>query len=56
MSNPLCGARAYWWDGEYEGECELTERHAGPHYDGVSWFNDDNERVEPPEPHNPETP
>ncbi len=43
-----CGKFVYWWEGEYEGECELREGHGGPHYDGMSWFNDDNEQVDPP--------
>jgi hypothetical protein len=25
MSTELCGLYVYWWDGEYEGECELLE-------------------------------
>lgn len=30
-----------WWDGEYEGNCELPPNHGGDHWDGLSWFNDD---------------
>jgi hypothetical protein len=41
-----CGKRVYWWDGEYEGECELPEGHEGDHYDGLSWFNDDGENTD----------
>lgn len=37
-----------WYDGEYEGECELPKGHAGPHYDGLSWFDDDRNEVDPP--------
>jgi len=44
-----CGKMVYWWDGEYEGGCELVTDHEGPHYDGLSWYNDDNEEVSPPE-------
>lgn len=44
---PLCGRLVYWWDGEYEGNCELPAGHtpADRHFDGLSWFNDDNEEV-----------
>lgn len=31
------------WEGDYEGTCELPKDHAGDHFDGVSWFNDDGE-------------
>jgi hypothetical protein len=45
-----CGAFVYWWDGEYEGNCELPKNHKESgqqdHYDGLSWFNDDNECVD----------
>lgn len=43
-----CYKMLYWWNGEYEGNCELPPDHEGPHYDGSYWFNDDNEEV--PEP------
>ena len=39
----FCGRFVSWWDGEYEGECELPEGHGGHHHDGLSWFNDDGE-------------
>lgn len=39
----LCGRAVQWWEGEYEGECELPVDHEGDHWDGLSWFNDDNE-------------
>ena len=42
-SEELCNAFVYWWDGEYEGNCELLEGHTGDHYDGISWYNDDSE-------------
>jgi hypothetical protein len=38
---PLCGKHVYWWDGEYEGDCELPEGHEGDHWDGRSWYDDD---------------
>lgn len=38
-----CHYPVYWWDGEYEGNCELPEGHTGDHYDGLSWYNDDEE-------------
>ncbi len=41
-----CGKAVYWWDGEYEGECELPVGHEGDHFDGLSWFNDDGERTD----------
>lgn len=34
-----------WWPG---GNCELHEDHAGPHFDGLIWFNDDGEQVGDP--------
>ncbi len=37
------GKSVSWWDGEYEGECELPMDHAGPHYDGISCFTDEQE-------------
>ncbi len=37
-----CGASVYWWDGEYDGNCELPKGHKTPfHYDGVSYYDDD---------------
>jgi hypothetical protein len=47
---PPCEKMVYWWDGEYEGNCTLPRWHKGPHFDGLNWFNDDNEEVEPPCP------
>lgn len=47
-ARPPCRRMVYWWDGEYEGECELPKLHKGPHFDGLSWFDDDNEAVEAP--------
>jgi len=38
---PVCGKFVSWWDGEYEGECELPEGHDGDHNDGLSWYDDD---------------
>jgi hypothetical protein len=38
-----CGREVSWWCGEYEGECELPAGHSGDHYDGLSWYNDDQE-------------
>lgn len=49
-----CARFVSWWDGEYEGTCELPEGHQGPHYDGMSCFDDDGEQIElltlPPRP------
>lgn len=42
-SGKLCGEFVYWWDGEYEGNCELADGHEGDHFDGLSWYNDDHE-------------
>lgn len=42
-----CSSSVYWWEGEYEGSCELAEGHDGPHTDGLSYWNDDGEAVEP---------
>jgi hypothetical protein len=36
-----CARFVYWWNGEYEGYCELPEHHEGDHFDGLSWFDDD---------------
>jgi hypothetical protein len=44
----MCGRGVYWYDGEYEGNCELSEEHQGAHYDGLCWFGDDNEEVKSP--------
>lgn len=41
-----CGKFVSWWDGEYEGTCELPKDHEGPHYDGISCFDDDGDEVE----------
>jgi hypothetical protein len=43
-----CGKFVYWWDGEYEGNCELADSHDGPHFDGLSWYDDDLDEVDPP--------
>lgn len=46
MSVEICGAFISWWDGEYEGECELPLGHDGPHDDGLAmrWIvNEDGE-------------
>jgi hypothetical protein len=43
-----CAAPVYWWEGEYDMACELPEGHDGPHFDGLSWFNDENEPVDDP--------
>jgi hypothetical protein len=39
----VCQGHAYWWEGEYEGDCCLQLRHTGDHFDGLSWFNNNNE-------------
>lgn len=43
-----CGRSVSWWGGEYEGNCELTLDHDGPHYDGLFWFDDDGAEVDKP--------
>lgn len=43
---PTCREPVSWWDGEYEGNCELAEGHDGDHFDGMSWYNDDHERTD----------
>lgn len=47
-----CGKTVYWWDGEYEGGCRLEAGHRPEdvHYDGLSWYNDDNEEIANPTP------
>jgi len=37
----ICYAFVSWWNGEYEGNCELSPNHDGDHWDGVSWFRED---------------
>lgn len=44
----FCGQFVSWWNGEYEGNCERHEDHAGPHFDGMSWFDDDGGEVSDP--------
>lgn len=46
MTKELCNKSISWWDGEYDGECELPKGHQGPHYDGMSCFTDDGDEVE----------
>lgn len=43
-----CYETVFWYDGEYEGECELVKYHAGPHFDGLCWWDDDRVEVEAP--------
>lgn len=46
----LCGRSVYWYDGEYEGGCILPVGHKPEdrHFDGLSWFNDENEEIDEP--------
>lgn len=39
----LCWKPVYWWDGEYEGNCERDPEHEGDHFDGLSWYTDEGE-------------
>lgn len=40
----LCYKSVYWWDGEYEGDCQLPENHLELyHFDGIHYYDDDNE-------------
>jgi hypothetical protein len=48
MPTDACRKIVFWWDGEYEGECELPDKHDGPHYDGLSWFDDNGNEVDEP--------
>lgn len=51
MTDPNnCNKFVSWWDGEYEGCCELPRDHDGPHHDGFSWYDDDGTEVAEPEP------
>lgn len=43
-----CAAEVFWWDGQYEGTCELVGDHEGPHFDGLFWYGDDWRRCSPP--------
>ncbi|WP_433730975.1 hypothetical protein ACQP2Y_21500 [Actinoplanes sp. CA-051413] len=47
-SGQPCGKLVYWWDGEYESNCELAASHEGPHFDGLSWYDDDMNEVDAP--------
>lgn len=40
-----CGDHITFWDGEYEGDCQLPKQHPGDHYDGMSTWNQDGERT-----------
>lgn len=42
-----CNEFVSWWDGEYEGNCEMPEGHrpSNLHYDGMSYFDDDGDEV-----------
>lgn len=51
---PGCGKFVSWWDGEYEGWCELPLMHDGPHFDGMSWYDDDSYEVSEPSDSNTE--
>lgn len=46
---PRCNVSVYWYNGEYEGECERDPEHEGDHFDGMNWFNGSNEEGEPDE-------
>lgn len=35
-----CLAHVTWYEGEYEGSCELPEDHTGHHFDGQSCYDD----------------
>jgi len=37
----ICYAFVSWWNGEYEGNCELPPNHEGDHWDGLSWFREE---------------
>ena len=41
MNEDVCGQFISAWEGDYEGNCVLPKDHAGDHFDGDSWFNDD---------------
>lgn len=45
-----CYKSVIWWDGEYEGNCilPLDRIPEDVHTDGIVWFNDDNEEIDPP--------
>ena len=41
-----CWERVYWYDGEYDDNCELPDGHEGHHFDGLSCFTADGETEE----------
>lgn len=44
----MCGQWVFWYDGEYEGQCERPPGHDPAfHYDGMSWFDDEGDEAEP---------
>lgn len=48
-----CDAFVYWWDSEYEGNCKLAKEHAGPHFDGLSWYDDEMNEADAPSAQTP---
>lgn len=36
-----CGHPIYWWDGEYDMNCILPINHEGDHFDGLTWYDDE---------------
>lgn len=46
---PLCGKFVTWWNGEYEGNCELRPHQDSPHFDGQSWYDDEGNEVDAPQ-------
>lgn len=48
-ADDACQESVLWWAGEYDAECELPSHHEGPHFDGLSWWDDDRVEVSDPE-------
>lgn len=45
----FCGKYLCKWDGEYEGQCGLPKGHRWPHFDGLTWFDDEGLDAEVPD-------
>lgn len=51
LTGRTCYATIYWWEGEYDNNCVLDEAHrdVGPHYDGMTWYDDEMVEVDAPD-------
>lgn len=40
-----CSSRIHWWDCDLDARCIRAYGHAGPHRDGVRWWDDNEAQV-----------